>query len=1331
MIFGKYQLLELLGRGGMAEVFKAKSYGVEGFEKMLVIKRILPTLTDNERFVEMFIDEAKIAVSLNHANIVQVFDLGKVGDSYYIAMEFVQGLDMSTLVKKCEASGTGVPPEIAAYMASEVAKGLDYAHRRRGQNMEPLNIIHRDISPHNILVSYEGEVKITDFGIAKAKTTLSQEEPGTVKGKYAYMAPEQALAKPHDRRVDIFSLGVVLYEAITGSNPFRGMKSADVIHKVQTRSYSPIRESRLGAQTPEELCQIVTTAMDPKPENRFADAGELYEALISFLYSAGTRVGAHTVSDFVLGLKEAEEPAPKDDSGQAKNLAAAVGGGTAATSGTSATSTSVSAMEESEITSVQVPTQGVQESTTTTSAGTRSLAAEMRDVTVVAVEVIGAPPPKDVLKKLASVLELGGGLVVEERSDLLVALFGVEVADGRDTQDAISSALKLQRSLLMDSGQIARYQIGVGVHPDKIVVTSSNKPREDDAYFKAIQAARDLAKRGVGWVCTSSAGMDLASSSFIFEEVTTTDIAGMDQTICKVVGHRPVAETYGKLFGRREELRRVGEILATVSRGTGRIVGVIGEAGTGKTRILHEVQRRLMAGGHEVGWHEATCVPWRNATPFSSIATMFRSILAIGEIEQEEELRAKIERLRELGLIPEEVDAVSVLLGASTAKEASPEERGRQLRSALIRAVTSLAADRMTIFFWDDLHHIDKESLDILHHLTRSAEQVSLLLAFGMRPGFDHGWSGHTIYEEIVLGPLSENDSKRLTLSRLGVRKAPDDLLMDVALKSDGNPLYIEEYIKALTASAVVKISGGVVNYEHDENLVDIPKTLRGLVSARVKRLPAEQKGLIQRAAVMGQRFNLALLGRVTGVPAADLKPILLGLKDVGLLNRISAAEFSFSSDLVRDVVYQGIILSDRRDIHTSIANAIEEMFADRIDEFVERLATHYREGGDRGKAIDYLIRAGKKVAGEYSPRSALDHYLKALDLLHNVPQPDLGKILQLYLPVGELAMAANMVELGIDKMRLAEELAEQLGDRKALVQVMRTTAELQARADRFAESQQYFQHAIELADELGDTQMRCRVRATAGDVYIWLGDMKKAIPFYEEAIDIWPPDTDLDLKVNTISQLAKAQANAGVPDLGLRTIAEAESMLTPDLHPDTRCTFDRSRAQVHYMLKDVEKSIFYSQKALDLAKEYDIKEQIAVNAHNIGDDWVLLGDYRKAFSYLRMSQEAAEEIGFELVVNLNTIFLSFIDALKFDSNEGLQQLEEALVKANERNTVWEQVQVHYFLGRIYFERKKFDTAREHLEQSLRIGRAADNKIYEAQVADLLEQVDEMSPPKA
>src|SRR5688572_30036139 len=219
----------------MAEVFKAKSYGVEGFEKVVVIKRILPELAASDEFVDMFIHEAKLAVRLSHANIVQVFDLGIAPgsvtggmpspDAYYMAMEFVNGLDLATLLARCRRAQEKLPIELAVYVAAEVAKGLDHAHRRRDEEGQPLNIVHLDVSPQNVLLSVEGEVKVTDFGIAKARGAL---EPSGVEdtrqrqlqGKFGYMSPEHVAGEAVDSRADLFSLGTVLYEMLVGVNPF-------------------------------------------------------------------------------------------------------------------------------------------------------------------------------------------------------------------------------------------------------------------------------------------------------------------------------------------------------------------------------------------------------------------------------------------------------------------------------------------------------------------------------------------------------------------------------------------------------------------------------------------------------------------------------------------------------------------------------------------------------------------------------------------------------------------------------------------------------------------------------------------------------------------------------------------------------------------------------------------------------------------------------------------------------------------------------------------------------------------------------------------------------
>ncbi len=233
IVFGKYLLLERLNVGGMAEVFTAKAFGVEGFERILAIKKILPTMAEDEEFITMFIDEARISVQLNHANVVHIHELGKHDDAYYIAMEYVSGKDLRALLERFRRRREIMPTAMAVFVASKMCEGLDYAHRKKDARGQELHIIHRDVSPQNILVSYEGEVKIIDFGIAKAANRSQKTQAGILKGKFGYMSPEQVRGLPIDRRSDIFAVGVILYEMLTGEKLFVGESDFSTLEKVR------------------------------------------------------------------------------------------------------------------------------------------------------------------------------------------------------------------------------------------------------------------------------------------------------------------------------------------------------------------------------------------------------------------------------------------------------------------------------------------------------------------------------------------------------------------------------------------------------------------------------------------------------------------------------------------------------------------------------------------------------------------------------------------------------------------------------------------------------------------------------------------------------------------------------------------------------------------------------------------------------------------------------------------------------------------------------------------------------------------------------------------
>lgn len=298
MDFGNYMLLELVARGGMAEIYRAQMRtGIDGFEKSVAIKKILPNLAENDDFITMLIDEARISVTMNHANIAQVYDLGRVGESYYIAMEYIPGLDLSTMIKKLGKEGYLLPLDHAIFITKELCAGLYYAHSKKDERGNPLNIVHRDISPHNVLVSFNGNVKVIDFGVAKASVKLGQTRMGVIKGKLLYMAPEQAMAKAIDCRADIFSAGLCLYRMLTGHLPFEADNEFQIYNNVLTAPIIPPRQ--LNTDIPEDLNRIVMKSLERDVNQRYADAWLMHQDLEQILHRVSPGYTAQRMMQFM------------------------------------------------------------------------------------------------------------------------------------------------------------------------------------------------------------------------------------------------------------------------------------------------------------------------------------------------------------------------------------------------------------------------------------------------------------------------------------------------------------------------------------------------------------------------------------------------------------------------------------------------------------------------------------------------------------------------------------------------------------------------------------------------------------------------------------------------------------------------------------------------------------------------------------------------------------------------------------------------------------------------------------------------------------------------
>jgi len=298
MADSRYRITERVAAGGMAEVFRGVAESMRGFKKNIAIKRILPSLTKNKKFVAMFLDEARLSLALQHANIVQVFDIGHTEETYFIVMEYVDGVDLKALLEWRRRINRRVPIAHGLYIVLEMCKGLAYAHELHNPETGGLmGIVHRDISPPNVLISKQGEVKVVDFGLAKATSQVEITDPGVVKGKMSYLSPEAARGEEVDHRADIFAVGILLYELLTGKRLFYGETDYQTVELVRNAKIPPIKPQ--NPQVEPELEDIVRKALAKRKEDRYQNATDIQDALAQYAYSRGLKVIARDIAELV------------------------------------------------------------------------------------------------------------------------------------------------------------------------------------------------------------------------------------------------------------------------------------------------------------------------------------------------------------------------------------------------------------------------------------------------------------------------------------------------------------------------------------------------------------------------------------------------------------------------------------------------------------------------------------------------------------------------------------------------------------------------------------------------------------------------------------------------------------------------------------------------------------------------------------------------------------------------------------------------------------------------------------------------------------------------
>jgi eukaryotic-like serine/threonine-protein kinase len=1219
----------------MAEVFKAKSYGVEGFEKVVVIKRILPELARSKEFVDMFIHEAKLAVRLSHANIVQVFDLGiapgevllgaSQPDAYYMAMEFVHGFDLATLLARCRRQQTLLPIEMCVYIAAEVAKGLDHAHRRRDEQSKPLGIVHRDVSPQNVLLSLEGEVKVTDFGIAKAKGALEPPQledtrARQLQGKFGYMSPEHARGENVDGRADLFSLGAVLYECICGVNPFSAPTTFETLRRVQAGEYPPVEILR--PEAPPELVSIVKTAMGKDAPDRFADAGKMYEALLAFLYAQGRRYGAHDLAEYLSGFRT------EDTSSAAVLLEG-----------------EPHERGSNERTPVEIPQSAGYSGPPRHDSQVKYVdieraagMGERREVTALVIE-LPAREDKAFGEAAQEIMTRYGGRIMKREPEQIAALFGCGEPDGRDTEVATRCGLVALRA----SGGPRR--ASAGLHTARIHVKSDGEPTEDERLSGLLATARDLARVREGQLAISNAAMRQVKNIFAFEAIGEAARASLGQLVKDVKGP---SETFGRFVGRKEELRKIGEILAMATKRNARVLTIRGDHGVGKTRLLVEVERRLRKGGYNVGWHQATCPPRGRELPLSGIICMLQALCGVAEGDPTDRVLAVQPRLRAAGLHDDDVHAILSALGASVPAPAGGNAK-TALRNAFTRMVASLCEDRPHTFAWDAAHSMDHDSFALLEQAFQRLDHSRVVFVLATRAGFSHPLEKLVAHGALDLADLTSEDVERLVALRLGVDRAPDDLLRFVRERAGGHPQFVEEVLKALVdARAVTVADKKILSMKLVGQDLALPKTLRGLVASRVARLSAEDRATLQSAAVLGDPVNAAVLAAMLGQQMSTLERTLSILKESDFLVHVGPVELRFTSPVVREVVVDALTVEAAREMHAAAGQALETTLGEKAWEQAARIATHLYEAGDREHAASYFAKSGERRVEGRQLEAATRDYARAIELC-DVSRRDPGELARW---LDGLANAVRMVRALPEASDLCERVIGRLDEAADLTMRVRAridTGRILAALHHFDLGREKFAEAERIARGGGSEALVKTALVANAELAGRQGDFKRSLELLERIQRIVTVEGDKQEEHKILMSLSQGHAAMNDRRQAMAALDRAEQ-LTPN-DPTNACERQKLRALIDYFTRDWRAAAVSCERAVDMARNQGLSYEVTVNLHNLGDVLVRLNDFARAYGALQQSLALCEELGYERLGSHNKMFLAFLDAVAGDAD--------------------------------------------------------------------------------
>ncbi|WP_050433317.1 serine/threonine-protein kinase PknK [Chondromyces crocatus] len=1258
------EIIRRIGAGGMAEVFLSKKRGAEGTYKLLVAKRILPAHGASRRFRAMFVEEAHLATRLNHPNIVQVYEFSDHGDDgLLLLMEYVEGFDLGKLMSSAKQKGTKVPPYVAAFLVAEAAKGLHYAHERKDEGGVPLAIVHRDVSPQNILISFEGVVKIADFGIASAN--LFREEPGVLKGKFGYMSPEQARGDKVDRRSDIYALGVVLYELLTLRSPYGKIDDEALLEAVKEGTFDPPQLHAPDA--PPELAAIVQKAMAHDREGRYQTARDLAGAIARVLLAKQELVDSAAVEQTVAHLLGRDLPegavmrgalthaeGPPD---QPRTMAAVPAARTAGTAGTEGTGAQRAVREVRHVAVVTLRLDGLQ-------------ALES------ALGPAAAQRTEQSIRALLDDIGFRRGAVWSWQSAATArAVVGLMDNPSRAAFDAASLAIDVHEALAGASDDLpAELRAAMGIVRG---IAAGERDKEGRLIHHALQEpANFLAERlgertpfGRTWVAggvyrlvrrdfrwSDAPALDLENARdypvpqqmrlYGLERPLTreeriaeialapTDLVGRDaeRADLHAAYHRAVsppimAPTELASIHDTEDRRSLPPPPGSALRGEFVARALVGEMGIGKTALTAAFLAELPSDARIL---HVECSPVKQELPLATLSDVLRDITGMG-LEHTLEDASSVLRglLGPAARTPAGTRIVSRLSELVTGKQGDqPDEDAPSYgRDLLLRGVRyllgALARHQPLVIVIDGLQWSDRQSLDLIQELVRRTDALPILALLLTRPEdrvnpFLEG------LVRIELRGLSPEEQTRLVEARLGVREGVAAVCGELLPRASGNPFFLLEMVDALLERGTLEIverESGVQELRRHERAGDraekLPSTLEQLIGDRLRELPPEEQEVVRWLAVAGGPLlaeDLLNLMRLANDEA------IVRLCARGLCDR-RAGTVDFRHPLTRDVAYLSLDGSTRARMHRRLGEHLSTTpLAQGISAAI--VAQHLARGESPGPAAQLYLEAASGARMGHQAQLALRYYQRALKLL---PTGDSRRM------VAHEALEAIFRHLGKRRERKTHltalrKLARESGQARWVALAMVRTARLDLDDGHLSRGAPVAQRAAEIARLARRPALEVEALTSLSEILRELGDIPGALSASDRAIRVAHSG---ELTPRARAEVLRAKGvllrRVGRVHEAVEAYAEAIAVFRAVGARRSEARAKNALAVAMLVLERFEDSIAVGLSSISIDLAIGGRFQIAKTLSNIGQSYLRLGDMNRALGYLKRAREAHE----------------------------------------------------------------------------------------------------------